>query len=141
MLKVSKISRLKDMETAFEIRRKVFVEEQQVPPDEEYDEFEESSIHFLAQHNGISAGTARWRKTENGIKLERFAVLKEFRGKGVGSALVEAVLADLPETEGQIYLHSQEHAMPLYARFGFAPVGERFFECEMPHFKMIIRKG
>ena len=72
-------------------------------------------------------GTARWRRTSNGVKLERFAVLADFRGKGVGKALVKAVLDDVfsqqPEPIERIYLHAQVTAMPLYAGFGFVSVG------------------
>ncbi|EIM74571.1 N-acetyltransferase GCN5 [Nitritalea halalkaliphila LW7] len=75
-----------DLKRAFEIREKVFVIEQEVAPEEEYDAFEDSSRHFLALLEGKAIGTARWRKTENGVKLERFAVLREARNAGAGSA-------------------------------------------------------
>ena len=122
------------------IRQKVFVDEQQVDPSEEYDEFEDSSRHFLARLEDFPVGTARWRFTPNGVKLERFAVLKEHRGQGVGQALVAAVLADIEANPNAIgktkYLHAQLHAMPLYAKFGFQQVGEMFEECAILHFKM-----
>lgn len=126
---------------AFAIRKEVFVEEQQVPQDEEYDQYEPTSRHFLALVDGFPAGTARWRYTEKGIKLERFAVRKEFRGKGVGKALVQAVLDDVaaqPESAGKLcYMHAQISAMPLYAPFGFQPEGEMFDECGIWHYKMV----
>jgi predicted GNAT family N-acyltransferase len=72
--------------------------------------------------------------------MERFAVLEEARGQGVGQALVAAVLADIeamPEAKGKMkYLHAQLHAMPLYAKFGFQQVGEQFEECAILHYKM-----
>ncbi len=135
MTEVSPILSAKDLEQAFEIRRQVFVIEQKVNPEEEYDEFENACTHLLARHNGVACGTARIRKTENGIKLERFAVLSAYRGKGVGAALVEGCLQRL-EKGTFAYMHAQEHALNLYAKFGFEPVGERFWECEIPHFKM-----
>lgn len=139
-LTVEKISDKTDLEKAFSIRRLVFVAEQGVDPAAEYDEFEESSSHFLARIDGQSIGTARWRYTKYGVKLERFAVLKEVRGKGVGQALVAAVLDDVnsnPEAEGKTkYLHSQLAAMPLYAKFGFQSVGDMFEECTIQHYKM-----
>src|SRR6476661_2335938 len=82
------------LDEAFVIRRKVFVDEQHCPPDLEYQN-DDVSTHFLAKCDGVSCGAARWRKTENGIKLERFAVLPEFRGKGVGVELVKSVLSDI----------------------------------------------
>jgi predicted GNAT family N-acyltransferase len=126
--------------TAFRIRETVFVQEQLVPAEEEYDEFENTSRHFLAYVHGTPCGTARWRYTDKGIKLERFAVLKEFRSKKVGSALVQAVLADIqqhPSSQGKLlYLHGQITAMPLYRKFGFEPVGDMFEECNIQHYKM-----
>ena len=121
------------------IRNRVFIEEQAVSPEEEYDEFEEESRHFLAIMNGEAAGTARWRKTEKGIKLERFAVLKEFRGKGVGRALVQAVLQDVMEMVSQpglIYLHAQVQAIPFYTKLGFEASGPEFSEADIRHRKM-----
>lgn len=139
-LKAEKITDKKSLDDAFKIREVVFVVEQEVDPAEEYDEYEDTSTHFLATIDGAPAGTARWRFTKNGVKLERFAVLKEARGKGVGQALVGAVLADIkanPESEGKTkYLHAQLTAMPLYAKFGFEKVGEMFEECNIQHFKM-----
>lgn len=131
-----------ELAKAFEIRRRVFVAEQQVPENEEYDEFESVSRHFLALADGVPCGTARWRFTDKGIKMERFAVLPEFRGKRVGSALVEAVLEDIerhPESKGKLrYLHAQITAVPLYAKFGFQTEGEMFSECNIWHYKMLL---
>ncbi|MFA0960797.1 GNAT family N-acetyltransferase [Roseivirga sp. BDSF3-8] len=124
----------------FSIRERVFVEEQEVSREDEYDQFEDTSTHFLAMADGKPAGTARWRFTEKGIKLERFAVDKPYRGKGVGAALVQAVMDNIsqhPEAKGRtLYLHSQLKAMPLYARFGFKKKGEMFEECGIQHFTM-----
>ena len=78
MIDVKRIETPAQLDEAHRIRKEVFVIEQKCPEDIEW-EFEEESHHFLATSNNISAGTARWRETENGIKLERFAVLKEFR--------------------------------------------------------------
>jgi predicted GNAT family N-acyltransferase len=141
LIKVERISNQERLEMAFMIREKVFVEEQQVSKEEEYDEFEESSTHFLAfNEKGVPAGTARWRFTHKGIKLERFAVLRENRGSGVGMALVASVLEDVashPESEGKkIYLHAQLTAVPLYAKFGFEKKGEQFEECNIWHYHM-----
>ena len=142
MITVLPISSPADLEAAFAIRRQVFVEEQQVSAREEYDEFEDSSTHFLARADGAPCGTARWRRTSNGVKLERFAVLAAFRGQGVGKALVRAVLDDVfsqqPEPIERIYLHAQVTAMPLYAGFGFVPVGPMFEEAGIQHYKMVL---
>ncbi|RYY32299.1 MAG: GNAT family N-acetyltransferase, partial [Sphingobacteriaceae bacterium] len=88
---VNKVNNPADLETVFAIRREVFVVEQNCPPELEW-EFEDESTHFLAKVDGVPAGAARWRKTDKGYKLERFAVLQQYRGKGVAQAVVQAVL-------------------------------------------------
>lgn len=142
MVTVLPITTPADLDAAFLIRRRVFVDEQNVPAEEEYDEFETTSLHFLARVDGVPAGTARWRRTSNGVKLERFAVLSEFRGQGVGKALVQTVLdsvfSQLPEPVESIYMHAQLTAMPLYAGFGFVPTGPQFDECGIMHYKMVL---
>lgn len=147
MIHVHPISSPNDLEEAFAIRREVFVDEQHVRAEDEYDEFEDSSRHFLAKYQDgkgklIPCGTARWRRTSKGVKLERFAVRKKFRGKGVGKALVKAILEDVfslqPEPIESIYLHAQVSAMPLYESFGFKAVGPMFEECSIQHYKMVL---
>lgn len=141
MVQAELVTTQEQLEAAFEIRRKVFVEEQMVAAEEEYDEYENTSRHFLAvDANNVPCGTARWRYTPKGIKLERFAVLETHRGKGVGTALVQSVLHDIeaqPAAAGKTrYLHAQITAMPLYAKFGFTPEGDEFVECDIRHFLM-----
>jgi predicted GNAT family N-acyltransferase len=137
-LKVIKIAVQEELEKAFAIRKIVFVEEQNCPAELEW-ENEEVSTHFLALMNNEPCGAARWRKTDLGYKLERFAVLKDYRGKRVGQALVAAVLADLPGDADYIYLNAQLRAMSMYAKFGFIAEGEEFEEAGIKHFKMVKR--
>ena len=140
MITVVLITEPAQMQAALRIREAVFVQEQHVPAEEEYDEFEDTSRHFLAMVGPDPAGTARWRLTQKGVKLERFAVLSQYRGTGVGSALVKTILDDIHVTEGTqgrlLYMHAQLTAMPLYAKFGFQPVGEMFEECDIQHYEM-----
>ena len=139
-MRVWKIETQEELEQAFEIRREVFVQEQEVAPAEEFDEFEDTSTHFLVTEGNVPCGTARWRFTDNGIKLERFAVLGSFRGRGVGSKLVEAVLKDLKSQEEAknkaIYMHAQLTAVSLYRKFGFKIIGDNFLECGIEHAMM-----
>lgn len=125
------------LEKAFAIRRKVFVDEQHCPPELEYQN-DDVAVHFLATCNDEPCGAARWRKTENGIKLERFAVLPAFRGKGIGAHLVRAVLADLPPKVSHVYLNAQLSAVNFYLPFGFRPVGEQFEEAGIIHQQMLF---
>lgn len=135
-VQVTKVTDQADLEKVFAIRREVFVGEQNCPPELEW-EYEEESNHFLATVDGAPAGASRWRKTDKGYKLERFAVLKDFRGQGVGQALVQTVLNDLPEEAEYIYLHAQVQAVTLYERFGFVKTGPEFEEAGIWHYKMI----
>ncbi|MEM6261496.1 MAG: GNAT family N-acetyltransferase [Bacteroidota bacterium] len=123
------------------IRVEVFVDEQHVPPDLEFDEFEETSTHFLAYWKGIPVGTARWRKVqeEKWGKLERFAVLAQYRSKGVGKELVKKVLEDMPLSMSA-YLNAQRSAEHFYQKLGFKAVGEEFMEANIPHIKMTIER-
>ena len=135
-VQVKKVTDPAELEKVFAIRREVFVGEQNCPPELEW-EHEEESNHFLATVDGEPAGASRWRKTDKGYKLERFAVLKKFRGNGVGQALVQGVLSDLPKDADYIYLHAQVDAVTLYERFNFKKTGPEFVEAGIRHYKMV----
>lgn len=120
----------------FDIRQRVFVDEQHVSREEEYDDHEDESMHYMLLVEKTPAGTARWRFTNYGIKLERFAVLPEFRNAGNGSFLLKKVLEDVIPFNRPIYLHAQVAAMNLYSRAGFKPEGDLFWEANIPHYKM-----
>ena len=141
MFEVHKITQPEELQAAFAVRREVFIKEQNVSEEDEFDVFDLTSAHFLAYDQaGNPCGTARWRKTNNGIKLERFAVLKTCRAQGVGALLLQHVLEDItqyPELLGQtIYLHAQATAVDFYQKYDFQKVGDLFYECEIPHYKM-----
>ena len=125
-----------ELEKVFAIRREVFVGEQNCPPELEW-EFEDESVHFLATVDGEPAGACRWRKTDKGYKLERFAVLSKFRGFGVAQQMVQSVLDDLPKDASFVYLHAQVQAVPLYKKFNFVETGPEFEEAGIRHFKMV----
>ena len=128
-------------EKANKIRQEVFVQEQNVDPELEYDEYESQATHYLLSVDGKPACTARWRKTERGIKLERFATLSAFRNSGLGEMILKRVLEDTIPYRREIYLHSQLKAIPFYERHGFEKVGEMFSEAEIEHFEMILRNN
>ncbi|MDP9080573.1 MAG: GNAT family N-acetyltransferase [Bacteroidota bacterium] len=136
VIKARKVSDPTDLKKVFAIRYEVFVGEQHCPPELEL-EFNDVSTHFLATVGAEPAGACRWRKTDNGYKLERFAVLPKFRGIGVGQVLVKAVLDDLPVDAANVYLNSQIQAVSLYEKFGFGKTGPEFEEAGMKHYKMV----
>lgn len=139
MIRVKKIETDQELQEAFKIREIVFIDEQECPPEEEFDGLDDESIHFIAYITDEPVGTSRYRTTDKGVKLERFAVLKEHRGKGVGKRLVQTAIAQIAatfEAGTLLYMHAQLDAMPLYARYGFEKVGDKFVEAGIEHFLM-----
>jgi predicted GNAT family N-acyltransferase len=136
MIIVQKITSPEDQQKAFSIRDEVFVHGQHVPARLEH-EHDEISHHFLATMDGLPAGAARWRKTDLGYKLERFAVLPQYRNKGIAAQMINAVLADLPPEAEFIYLNAQLEAVPVYQKNGFVTVGDQFEEAGIQHYKMV----
>lgn len=126
-----------DMADLRAVRHAVFVIEQQVPEDEEWDELDAQSRHVLARDGqGQPIGTGRL--TPNG-KIGRMAVVQDWRGKGVGDALLRVLLEAARDRHfSQIEIHAQSHALGFYERAGFVAYGEAFDECGIPHRHMRI---
>ena len=129
------------LKQAYHIRNVVFVEEQNVDKTIEYDGFDFEATHYLVFVNGKAVSTARWRETERGIKLERFAVLKEFRGKALGAVLLRYMLDEVRMAKKEIYLHAQVAVEQFYACSGFVREGEMFSEADIDHYTMVYRKS
>ena len=129
----------KDIKEAFSIRGKVFVEGMNIPVEIELDKYDKIAHQIIAYADEIPAGTARWRKTKEGTKLERFAVLPKFRLLGIGKALVEYILKTL-KNEKNIYLNSQHASIGFYEKLGFYKKGKSFKEAGILHQKMFLKK-
>lgn len=140
MIQVIRATQEQDKNQAFKIREQVFVEEQKVPRDAEYDAFEGTANHYLATIDGVPCGAARWRSTENGVKLERFAVLPNYRNKQIGEQVLKVVLQDVKAEQAgrKVYLHAQLPAVNFYKRNGFVTEGDMFTECDIQHYKMVF---
>lgn len=125
--------------TASEIRRAVFVDEQGVHPDHEFDARERDAIHLLANWDGIPAGVARCYGEEGVARIGRVAVLPEHRKRGVGRALMLHAL-DVLRDQGyaQVVIHAQTQAAPFYAGLGFEVEGTVFEEEGIPHVTMVL---
>jgi predicted GNAT family N-acyltransferase len=135
-IRVSEISSSEDLARAFEIRRVVFCDEQGVSRMEEFDGLDETCRHFQAGVEHITVGTARIRPLETGAtKIERVAVLKEYRGLGVGRALMQQIMDEIGAAP--IVLNAQFQTKAFYKGLGFAAVGEIFDEAGIDHVKMI----
>ena len=127
-----------DREDCYAIRTAVFCREQGVSADLEFDGLDDSCRHYLARIGETAVGTARLRPLGRGeAKFERVAVLKDYRGRGIGWALMERALADA-RADGHIraLLHAQTHAGAFYRRLGFRQEGEGFMEAGIPHILM-----
>ncbi|NOZ47803.1 MAG: GNAT family N-acetyltransferase [Chlorobi bacterium] len=125
-------------EEAKRIRKKVFVEEFYIDHFLEYDGLDRQSTLYLVLKNGNPVGTARWRTTYDGIKLERFAVLKEHRNKNIGQFLLDKILRDVQHLDMDIYLNASINAVKFFEQKGFIVEGEKFTELEVEHYKMIL---
>jgi len=124
------------LEKALNIRKNVFVEEQKIPKELEYDEYDIESNHYLVLYDNVAVGTARWRNTSKGIKLERFAVLSEYRSKGIGYVLVREVLNDVIVFRSAVYLHAQSSVVRFYEKYNFKIKGNAFAEAGIEHYLM-----
>lgn len=116
-----------DRQACFDIRRSVFIEEQQIPEAEEWDAHDASSLHFLAVAEDGPAGTARVIAKDTCAKIGRVAVMADHRGTGLGAELMRQVL-DGVKARGftSAELESQVYAIPFYERFGFAAEGPEY---------------
>jgi predicted GNAT family N-acyltransferase len=114
------------------VRRAVFIEEQKVPAELEWEDQDALAWHWLAEDtDGRPIGTARLLPTG---QIGRMAVLAPWRRRGVGSALLRAVLHDAPRhVAGPLWLNAQRSAEGFYGRAGFAAEGPVFDEAGIPH--------
>ena len=136
-LKIKLVRTPREQKNVINIRRSVFIDEQQIPVEIEMDAFEESAIYVIAYFDEEAVGTARWREIGNTVKLERFAVLKNYRNKGIGRKLTMFIIDRIPQGK-IIFLNSQESAIGFYSKLGFISKGPLFKEANILHQKMIF---
>lgn len=118
------------------VRERVFIEEQGVSREEEWDGLDETARHFIAiDEAGRVLGTARLLPSG---QIGRMAVLAEARGRGIGLRLLDAAVAGAQDAgHERVFLHAQTHAVPFYAKAGFDLDGEPFTEAGIPHRHMV----
>ncbi len=119
------------------IRHEVFVDEQGVPRQLEHDEQDAQAVHLLAMlADGTPVGTARLLADGH---IGRMAVLAPYRNSGIGTRLLETLIARALENGlAQVFLNAQVQAVPFYRRLGFDPVGEVFDDAGIPHRRMVM---
>jgi len=113
------------------IRYAVFVEEQKVPVEMELDEHDPVCVHVIARLQGTAVGTGRLLPDGH---IGRMAVLKDWRGRDVGSAMLEALM-EVARLRGdkEVVLSAQTHALEFYRKHGFISVGPVYPDCDIPH--------
>ena len=121
------------------IREKVFIQEQKVTPQLEWYGMDEKAIHFLVFNDKAAIGCARAIVIKDHMQLGRMAVLKEYRGQGIGSALIEKAMTTAKLNQlSAIYISAQCHAIDFYKKFGFEVTSDIYLDAEIPHRDMTL---
>ena len=132
MLRIELMGWEEARDRASRIRLAVFVEEQRVPIEIEWDDQDDRSLHALA-YSAAGEAVATGRLLPDG-HIGRMAVLKQWRGQGVGGAILERLVEAARERgDAEIELFAQTHALEFYRRHGFVERGEIFEEAGIPH--------
>ncbi|WP_420808765.1 GNAT family N-acetyltransferase [Bacillus salacetis] len=127
----------KELNDAMLVRKEVFVGEQNVPLEEEIDEFENSSAHFVLYDEREPVGAGRFRVKDGQGKVERICVLSSARGKGAGKLIMNFIedharSKDIPA----LILNAQTHAIPFYENLGYSVTSGEFLDAGIPHKSM-----
>lgn len=135
-----RITNEKELEQAFNIRKAVFVEEQGVPSEDEFDEFDKLDgrcEHFLAYVKEQAVGTGRLRVVDDYGKLERICILEPYRKLGLGKVII-STLEEMAAEKGhaRVKLHGQTQAEGFYQKLGYITASEVFMEDGIPHVLM-----
>ncbi len=119
------------------IRKTVFIDEQKISYEDEYDFTEKEALPFLLFHQGIAVGASRIRFENDYAKLERICILKPYRGKGLGRILLDEMM-DYSRKLGvnKFELGAQAYAIPFYEKCGFRVISALYYDAGIPHFKM-----
>ena len=128
----------RELKEAFEVRKQVFVEEQGISEDLELDEHDIEALHMVVKDKERVVGTARVLfLADSQAKLERMAILKPFRHRGIGRGIISFLDKELSNRGvEQVVLHAQYLAIAFYRSCGFEELGLPFWEAGIKHMKM-----
>lgn len=130
-----------DLEKAFHIRKEVFVVEQGVPLEDEFDEFDSlggQCEHILVYDNEKAVGTGRLRVVDDFGKLERICILEPYRKFGLGKVIIQTLEEIVKDKEiDRVKLHGQTQAEGFYKKLGYQTSSNVFIEDGIPHILMI----
>ena len=116
------------------IREQVFIQEQQIAVEDEWDAEDAVSLHFVVYDQDQPIATARLLKNNS---VGRVAVLKSHRGVGIGKLLMQQIIQQAKHQQREfLKLSSQVHAIQFYAGLGFKVEGEQYLDCGIPHIEM-----
>lgn len=133
--------REKNIEDAFKIRFKVFVDEQGVPEDIELDDIDDYAEHLVVYKEGIPIATGRWFLEDGKVLLGRIAVLKEYRGSNLGNLVMSSFMNRIfNQGFDEIYLHAQTRVRGFYEKIGFNSYGDVYDEAGIEHVSMVVKK-
>jgi hypothetical protein len=119
------------------IRHEIFIKEQKVPEELEWDEFDQNALHAIVKKENQVIGTARLIIDNTIAKIGRMAIQKECRQQGIGQELLSTLIQRAKEKGAQeCILHAQTHAIAFYAKADFEPNGPIFDEAGIPHVEM-----
>ncbi len=137
MLTTKWIMGFENLDELRKIRTTVFVKEQKVPDDIEFDGTDIDAIHLLLLEDDVPVGTGRLILVNDDYRLGRIAVLKEHRGKGYGREIVRQLIKHAYKIGGKKqYLHAQLSVIPFYESLGFTVYGSEFKEAGIRHINM-----
>lgn len=135
------ISGSEDLSEPFAIRREVFIEEQGVPEEEEYDGFEAGALHLMVYVDEAPAATGRIWHSGEGFRIGRLAVKKEFRGQKIGDLALRLLIYKAFSSGAEVLnISAQTYIMPFYRKFGFKEYGEEYMEAGIAHWAMKVNK-
>jgi predicted GNAT family N-acyltransferase len=138
-LEIKVVENKQQFNDALKVRREVFIDEQQVPEEEEIDQYEDICTHVVVYDEANPVAAGRLREYDQGVgKMERICVLSSYRGKGLGKIVMDK-LEEISKEKGysKLKLNAQTHAEGFYSKIGYETVSDIFMDAGIPHVTMV----